>query len=442
MAHVAPRPLDFIAKGPKFWYGFLVGLVALGPGPGRVALSNELFAGGGPAWAAAAPVPLWTIGWLGLLFFIVEELLLQQAKLLWDDVRDHERDRGIPWYGDRGVASGLLSLRGAVFNLILRVLAAFVLAFVLGGPGLVVLFAVILLHQGLYAYWGKPRAAEHPLLLLAILSFSWPLRVLAGVIAIAGNRWPVAPVILVLLIFYFYSFAVMAAQWKMEAEHGRKAGATVLNRLQHGYYLKNGRFWQRYGFLCATVLALALIVVEGAARVCSGSDLVLNWYGSCGGNGVIVRYASPNTGQLVAAGLGAIIMAVFCGMAVQGVVRTVLKGTRQGRRGAGDFVQLIRTPAVVALAVAAVSLVVIALSRDSALTLFWAILCLNVASLVALEGLTYPEYRYEPLRRSLPVIVRAWGAFLLRSRRAMSLGALIALTGSAFDTEWLESAGR
>lgn len=66
----------------------------------------------------------------------------------------------------------------------------------------------------------------------------------------------------------------------------------------------------------------------------------------------------------------------------------------------------------------------------------------NVASLVALEGLTYLEYRYEPLRRSLPVIVRAWGAFLLRSRRAMSLGALIALTGTAFDTEWLESAGR
>lgn len=439
LAHVAPRPLDFMAKGPKFWYGFLVGLVVVGLAPERVALSNWLFGGGREAWAAGERVPLWAVLLLGLLFFMAEELLLQQAKLLWDDVRDYERDRGISWYRDRALAGGFLSLRGAVFNLVLRICAAFVLALVLGGSALLILFIGILLHQALYAVWAKPRAAEHPLLLLVILSLSWPLRVLAGVIAVAGGRWLVTPVILVLLVFYFYSFAVMAAQWKMESEHGRKGGA-VLERLQHGYFLDKGLFWQRYGFSCAIGITLVLIVAEGAVRVCSSAGLVWRWYGVCGGSGDMVRYAAPGLGQLLGFGLVVVVMAVACGVAAQGILRRLKERERPGQRGSGSVVHLLRRPAVAILAPAAILLAGSGLGSGSALYLFWAILCLNVASYVALEGLTYPEYRYEPLRRSLPVIVRAWGSFLLRSRSEMNLGSLIALTGSAFDLDWVESA--
>jgi len=143
---------------------------------------------------------------LGIIYFFAEEFLLQQAKLLWDDIRDIEQDKKRIYNKDRYYVQGFFSKRTAILHVFLRWTFSLALGYLIGGVSLLILFLLISLHQILYELWGKPRGDKLPKGLLIFISFSTVFRFVAGILAIEGSYWSYTPFLLLIVVFYFYSF--------------------------------------------------------------------------------------------------------------------------------------------------------------------------------------------------------------------------------------------
>lgn len=277
---ILPRPADVLAKGHMFWLGFITALVTMGLTGDRLHILNLLFRRQSD-WKRILDVPFWAVFSLGILAFILEEILLQQAKLLWDDVRDVERDKVLLQNRARAVARGQMTISAAIKNLSLRWILANIFAFGVGGWPLLLTFLAITLHQMLYVLWAKPKARQYPLVLLVVLSFNVALRFISGAVVIAGSEWITAPVVLIVTMLFFYTFGGMAALWKIEAEYQEKTGKTVAIRPQSIYYLHAGYKWQHTGLLGAILFSAFLVVIQTQALSCQNS-VVSHWYASCG----------------------------------------------------------------------------------------------------------------------------------------------------------------
>ncbi|MBI3153216.1 MAG: hypothetical protein HYZ21_13855, partial [Chloroflexi bacterium] len=239
-----PRPWDLFAKGLHFWYGFLFGFFILNNGIyvaptflNRLFIANNINLIAIPTWCKLLT--------FGLLFFIVEEVVLQQAKLLWDDIYDIERDKKLPLNSKRAVSSGYISVKSAKINIILRLIFAFSLGHLLGGSIIIILFSLILFHQGLYMFWGKPIIQKHPLIVLSILSLSTVFRFTAGAIIISNNAsWATPITFLAVAVIYLETFSALTFFWRVEAEHLINVGKSSFIRPQSQYFLKNGKIIQ------------------------------------------------------------------------------------------------------------------------------------------------------------------------------------------------------
>src|SRR5207245_2957002 len=122
-----------VVKGPFFIYGFIAALIITGLSGWHLHLLNTLFGEASTTWKSIAAVPIWAIVALCTIYFIVEEILLQQAKLIWDDIRDRKRDKNLLRNYRRAIASDQISIPSAKLQLALRLPVALILGYILGG---------------------------------------------------------------------------------------------------------------------------------------------------------------------------------------------------------------------------------------------------------------------------------------------------------------------
>lgn len=201
LAFVLPRPLGLRHKGYFFWCGFVIAFPIYGAV--QPALTSQII---GDALIR------------GLIYFFVLEILLQQAKFLWNDVRDHTRDRDAGINKERFQAGLFASTQGAILHVFIRWGTALVLGALLSPSFLIVLIAISL-HQILYELVFKPLSGSHPIFYFVFLCFNLPLRVLGGYVCffdlstIAG----LPMLVIVLFVFYLLSWSSLSNQAMSEA---------------------------------------------------------------------------------------------------------------------------------------------------------------------------------------------------------------------------------
>lgn len=257
-----PRPWDLFAKGLHFWYGFLFGFFILNKGLyanpyflNPSFLATNIYIGATPIWCKLLI--------LGLAFFILEEVFLQQAKLLWDDIYDIERDKKLPLNSTRALSSGYISLKSAKINIVLRLIFAFSFGYLLGGNLIIILFSFILFHQGIYMFWGKPTIQKHPLLVLSVLSLNTTLRFITGVIVIANYSWVTPITLFTIVVIYLESFSTLSFFWRVEADYLINIGKSDFIRPQSQYFLKNGRKIQNISLILVDLTILIWCFEDG-----------------------------------------------------------------------------------------------------------------------------------------------------------------------------------
>jgi 4-hydroxybenzoate polyprenyltransferase len=438
-ASVLPRPADVIVKGPFFIYGFVAASIITGLNGWNLQLLNTLFGEASTSWKSIAAVPIWAIVALCMIYFIVEEILLQQAKLIWDDIRDRERDKLLLRNCRRAIASGQMSISSAKLQLALRLFAALLLGYILGGFALVIVFLLICLHQMIYVLWSKPRSARdlnnkrEQRELLFFLSFSVPLRFLAGVVAVTGSGWALSPYILFYALFYFCSFGALAAFWKIEAKYYEKKPEQF--RSQSQYFLDNGRFWQFVGLLTAVLVSTSMVVIQALALFCVPA--VSSFYGECTLRSEAIHYIDYG---LLGIPLVLILIMLF-GIISWGLVRPF--------RSIGDSIAKLVEKAKSILTKLFFTATIVTLllflpyatwnnntTWNSVLILFLGFFFLNGGYFFFYEGMTYEQYTNEDFRNRLPKIKKALGYLLFEADKNIGLRRLIivAKTGTDPDT--------
>jgi hypothetical protein len=302
IACILPRRREFVTRGLVFWFGFVAAVTTVGFAGADVTHVQELFGLKRTQWVSGDQVPLWA--WLALAFayFFVEELLLQQSKYLWDYVRGDDCYKQQIAQRVTQLYMNNIPLKVARAVLALRLVLAFVLGYLIGGPVFFGLLLAIALHQAIYVLWVKPNTDRMFPIRLLFRSLSLPARFIAGALVWVEATWSYPLLLLLTLISYFYSLGGAAAHWKMDAVFRIKEGAgamakkegapdtTPLTSLpgpaqflncigrdvqvedqksteaQDEYFSRHGSAWRRLGLMIAIVFGGSLIVFEYLAR--------------------------------------------------------------------------------------------------------------------------------------------------------------------------------
>ncbi len=432
LASAFPRPADIIMKGPFFVYGFAIASIITGLNGWHLRFLNTLFGEASSSWKNVAAVPIWAIIALCLIYFIVEEILLQQAKLIWDDIRDHERDKDLLHNKRRAIASGQMSLSSAKWQLVVRLLTALIFGYILGNFALLSVFLLICLHQAFYVLWAKPRSARdyksdrEQRELLFFLSFNSSLRFLAGIVSVAGSAWALSPYILFYTLFYFCSFGALAAFWKMEAKHYENDLAQY--RPQSQYYLHNGRFWQYVGLLAAVFVGASMVITQVLALSCI--PVISEFYGGCTAKGGVFHYVDYG---LLGILLVLILIVLFGGIS-WGLVYLF--------RPIGDTIaKLVKKVKPILTNLFFIGTVVVLLLLlplalwNSVFLLFLGFFLLNAGYFFMYEGMTYEQYTNTDFWKRLPNIKKATGYFLFEADKNIGLRRLIQVANSNTDPD-------
>lgn len=472
LSTLIPRSWDILAKGPFFIYGIVTALIVVGFSKDPIAglgyrhldVINFLFSVS-KDWKSIPDVPIWAILALVAIYFTIEEILLQQAKLLWDDIRDVERDSLMLLNNKRPIVTKAMSISSAIRQMIVRWMLALVLGYLLGGINLLIVFLLISFHQAVYVLWAKPRSAKHPKSrrqhreLLFVLSFNLSLRFLAGVVAVVGSQWSLSPFVLFFVLFYFCSLGSLAAFWKMEAdyqkqEHEKDKDKPLYPRPQSEYYLNRGEFWQHVGLVAAVLFGSFMVIVQFIALRCNTKLPALDvLYGQCRGNAISYQDLGIWSVLLIL-GLIATFMLVTTllislfgklgklgNLIVQSIRkdRTILNSS-QARTNPQNQAQSTKHPPlkVVLLKIKQIIMTIffiiaISLFLKAALNifpvfvwntvyaLFWGFLFLNAGYILMFEGMTYLEYTSTEIWNRIPSIRKAWYYFLFDPTKPVGL---------------------
>ena len=383
---------NLIEKGVFFWYGFIGALAITGIQQSQVDLINSFFSQGKDY--TIKTVPAWSIFALGLVYFFIEELLLQQAKYLWNDIRDKVRDSKSPDHQDRGYTQGLLSNRSAIRHVVLRWTLGLVLGYMLGGWQMFALFIFISLHQAVYVLWGKPRGDKHPIILLMIISFNIAPQFIAGAMAVSGISWVDISTLILLVILYFFSFGFMAAYWKMDAVHietMKNKGSDILDRPQSPFFRKNGNAYQHYGFLIAIISSLLLLcrsLLADQIRYLISLDI---WLGS-----IISGFSHIDLKNVPLLGILSLIIIIL-------IITTILfKLLGLSASHISPIVIKIKIfMMAVSYLVFFLGLVFTVLEKNP-LVYFVAILFMNIGAIFMYEGMQWDEFTGKEMKRQIP----------------------------------------
>jgi len=286
---LAPLPAGLLDHSRAFWAGFLAPLLLIGLSTAQLPILNALFRGS-VDWSFSQ-VPALAIVALGVLVFLVLELLLQQA---------------IALLAGLGREADLAPL--PVLQILLRWLAALALAFILGQRGLLALFLVISAYEVIGILWGRLNARAHPVLALLWGAAALPLRFAAGVLVWGGPAWDYTPYLMLGVFVYFLSLGFNAA-----AQH-REARARAAQGLpSDAYFLQRGAYWRQVGLWSAFVTGGLLFLAQALVENCdpAASELLAKVYGFCqvkGGSMLVYTLVGKVNGFLIAFDLLVIVL--------------------------------------------------------------------------------------------------------------------------------------
>jgi 4-hydroxybenzoate polyprenyltransferase len=249
-----PRPLDFALKSILFFHGVLVSIIfssasTLQPGNSLIFIEGFSIP---PANQKLITISLW---------FFIQEVLIQQAKYVWNDLHDRKKDQSKIGKNDRAVARGFIGKKSAVLHIIIRILIGLVLGSMLD-LRLYWLLVWILMHQIVYEYLLKFQGRTLPILVLVYVALGSFTRVMGGVLAAGGNLWN-SSILVILMAFLFFSIGTIATFWRIEGEHDLKVHQNTqtplsFQRSASEYFIKHGREFQYFGFSGFFVSSLLL----------------------------------------------------------------------------------------------------------------------------------------------------------------------------------------
>jgi len=244
-----PRPLDFVTKTVLFAVGVIVPLLENPPAFNRRIWT--LFVTGDELTP-----PFWTIIAFSLCWLLIQEGIIQQAKYIWNDIRDRRVDTEFAGKRERAVTSGAVSPKGAIAHLVVRWVGGLLLGSMLDHRLLLLLLAISL-TQILYELWGKPHGG--PLAAALLVAVCSPERVLGGALSVGADLLDPRVVVLAATSFFF-GIGYIACFWRVEAEYRRKRGVSISPRPQSEFFHQNGKRWQEFGFAGMFVCTVLLLM--------------------------------------------------------------------------------------------------------------------------------------------------------------------------------------
>ena len=284
-----PYPAELLVGMGLFSAGFIAPLLTTGLNASQLPVINALFRRN---IDFTTSVPLAAEMALGLAYFLVIEFLLLPAA------------RSSRW-GTRAepIPEGTLTDT----QLGIRLVFALSLAFLLGGPALLVLAALICLQQAVEKLTapvpgqaGTPARTRFNLLWGGLLA---PLRFYAGALAWVGPAWTFTLLLLLACAVAFLALGLRAARRARQAriqaargddthtagyaERGTPVGRALL------YDLHSTPRWQRAAFLAAGLTALGLVSMQILAEDCNYFNAFMAGYGRCKDGAAIYRQTAP-----------------------------------------------------------------------------------------------------------------------------------------------------
>lgn len=420
-AIILPRPRDVFDKGVVFWFGFIAALTITGLQNHQLITINRLFRYQQKDFTILS-LPPWTILGLGLVYFFVEEILLQQAKLLWDDIRDIKRDQLSIHHNLRAFTQGLMSENSAIIHVLSRWALSLILGYLLGGTHLLGLFILISLHQAMYVLWGKPRSEKKPLTLLIIISFNVSFRFVAGVMAVVGPSWSYLPFLVLIAIFHFYSFGFMAALWKMEAFHIRNTPHPQLfERPQSYFFYSNGEALRYQGQVGAIILSAVFFAVQ----IMSTFRTNLYWVGHLFYKDFLYMRFNNLIGFALI--LTIIIFVHFLTFIVKIMFSRVIKPIKLLLRKIKTIVTIVSYSSFLAC-------LFWAATGKYPLIYFGGIFFMNLGLLTMLEDMKYEDFVAQEVFRQIPHLFNLWSAYLFKPpQEGLTMRSLILITIKVFN---------
>jgi hypothetical protein len=269
-----PYPAELLVGMGLFSAGFVVPMLTTGLNASQLPAINALFRRN---IDFTSSVPLAAEMALGLAYFLVIEFLLLPAAQLWH------------WEAHDGSAPARNFTYAHIF---IRLVFALGLAFLLGGPALLILAALIWIQQAVEKLTvpipgqaAPPTRTRFNLLWSGLLA---PLRFYAGALAWVGSAWTFTLLLLLACVIAFLSVGLHAAR------RARQARIQVMNGLEAAPYdLHSAPRWQRAAFLAAGLTALGLVVLQILAEDCGFFNALLAGYGRCKDGAAIYRQTAP-----------------------------------------------------------------------------------------------------------------------------------------------------
>lgn len=240
---IAPFPGQALGRGRIFWAGWLAPALITGLSASRLEILNTLFRRD-LDWETTGAAPFLAIVALGLVFYLIFEILLQQAVLIWTALRAGQAG-GVPYPVPQAIG---------------RWLAALLLAYLVDPRGLFVLVVVFSAYELILTL-----LVRQPLASLLLGAINLPLRFAAGVLVWGGPSWDFAIYLGLAVMAYFLALGLDAAAGRQEA----RTLAEEDRRPRNAYFLKSGGYWRNVGLWAALLCGLTLLVVQALAENCA-----------------------------------------------------------------------------------------------------------------------------------------------------------------------------
>jgi len=261
--------------GRIFLAGFLAPILLEGLNGSRWAIINLLFRDRHD-WNTLPDVPLLAIAAFGLVVYIIFEVLLHQAAMIWAA----ERNGG----GAHGTTSahGAVGAHGAPYAIVIRWLLALLLAALIDARGLLTLALVISVYHAvniLLLRSGAPAGSGRlPVLRLLFEALGLPLRFAAGVMVWGNPSWDYSAYAFMGVIVFFLGLGLTAGRW-------RKEGLALQNQdvSLKSYFTERGAYWRRVGLWAAFFSGLLLLIMQNLSESCAirpGSTFA-SFYAAC-----------------------------------------------------------------------------------------------------------------------------------------------------------------
>ncbi len=245
---ILPYPATTLPGIGLFVAGFSIPILTIGLNTDQFNVLNALFR---RAADFTYTVPWAAVAALGLGYFLILEGLLIPAGRLWLALRQGEKT-------PHGYAI-----------IIIRLAAAFPLAYALGGLPFLGLCLLVWVQQAISALNAVPIGAPlPPLRIIARQRFDllWDglldaLRFYAGILVWIGPAWSFTVLLLLFCAVAFLSIALKAA-WQAR----RARIQTFTGQQPAEFALRQAWFWQHVGFLAASLTLFGLLILQTLAE--------------------------------------------------------------------------------------------------------------------------------------------------------------------------------